>query len=96
MEPAGVQQLQNLISRIISLAVSLGFVAFFIMLIFNGFVYLTSSGKPDKLKNASEGLIWAFLGLIFLAVAWLVLLLVKSFTGLDVTKFCIGFKPFCE
>lgn len=93
--PAGLTQLQELINRIISISVYFGFLAFFIMLIYNGFIFLTSSGKPEKIKNANEGMVWAFLGLIFLAVAWLILLLIKTFTGVDVVNFCLGFKPFC-
>lgn len=93
--PAGLTQLQELVNRIIAISVYFGFFAFFIMLIWNGFMYLTSSGKPEKIKNANEGMIWAFLGLIFLAVAWLILLLIKTFTGVNVVSFCLGFKPFC-
>lgn len=90
-EPAGVVQLVDLIKRILSLSVNLAFVAFLLMLLWNGIWYLTSSGKSERIKKATEGVIWALLGLIFVAVAWLVLLLIKTFTGVDVTGFCFGF-----
>lgn len=94
-EPAGVNQLQGMFERIINLSVGLAFIALVIMLTVGGIRYLTSGGEKNQLQAAGQTLTWALLGMIFLVLAWLILKLVEAFTGVPVTKFCIGFPPFC-
>ncbi len=91
MDPAGVLQLQQLITRIINLAAALAFLALLVMFIYAGFKYLTSNGDPKALQSAHQTVIWAVLGVIFLVLAWLILKLIEAFTGVQVTQFCIGF-----
>lgn len=93
--PAGAQQLQELFIRIINLSAGLGFVIILIMLIVTAIKYLVSGGEPKALSSANNSLTWTLLGLVFLVLAWLVLRLVESFTGVPLTNFCLGFKPFC-
>lgn len=88
---AGVGQLQELFQRIINLSVGLAFIVLTIMLVVGGIRYLTSGGDPKALSSASTTLTWALLGMFFLVIAWLILLLIKAFTGVDVTIFCISF-----
>lgn len=94
--PAGVQQLQELFIRIINLSAGLGFVVILIMLIVTAIKYLVSGGEPKALSSANNSLTWTLLGLVFLVLAWLVLRLVEAFTGVPLTNFCLGFKPFCS
>lgn len=94
-EPAGVLQLQELITRIINIVVALSFIALTVVLFYGGIRFIMSRGEPKNLEAAREMIIWAIFGIVFLALAWLILLLIKVFTGVEVTKFCIGFKPFC-
>lgn len=94
-DAAGLNQLQQLLQRIINLSVGAAFIALFIMLIVGGIKYLTSGGEPKPLSSANNTMTWAILGIIFLVIIWLILLLIKAFTGVDVTKFCLGFAPFC-
>lgn len=89
--PAGLLQLQELVQRIINLIVPAGFIVLLIMLIVGGFKYLTSGGEPKSISSASGTLTWALLGMLFLVLIWLLLKLIESFTGVEVTKFCIGF-----
>lgn len=89
---AGKEQLVKLFTRIINLSVEAAFLVLFIMLIVAGIKYLTSGGDPKAIGSASGTLTWALLGILFLAIAWLLLLLIKSLTGVDVTKFCLGFE----
>lgn len=93
--PAGLPQLQSLIDRFISISVPLAFVVLVIMLSIAGFKYLTSGGDPKGLGSASGTITWALLGMLFLVIIWLVLQLIQAFTGVNVTNFCLGFKPFC-
>lgn len=89
--PAGVLQLQDLVQRIINLSIEAAFIILTIMLVVAGIKFLTSGGEPKAISSASGTITWALLGMLFLAIGWLILLLIKAFTGVDVTHFCLGF-----
>lgn len=89
--PAGIEQLQQLVQRIMNISVGLAFMAVTVVLFYAGFKYLTSGGEPKALGQAASAITWALLGILFLAIAWLVLKLIAAFTGVDVTQFCLGF-----
>ena len=91
--PAGLQQIEELFTRIISIIAGLGFVALLVLLIWAGFKYLTSGGEQKAVAQAHQIVTWAFLGIVFMAVAWLVLQLIANFTGLKVTEFNIKILP---
>lgn len=89
MEPAGLDQIEQIFSRIISVAVGFGFVALLVLLISAGFKYLMSAGEPKAVQSAHQTVTWALLGVVFMAVAWIILQLIKVLTGIDVTIFNI-------
>lgn len=91
--PAGLDQLEAVVGQIISVIVGLGFIASLVMLVWAGFKYLTSGGEPKAVQQAHFTLTWALLGILFLAIAWLILLLIQTFTGVEVTSFNI--KTLC-
>lgn len=91
--PAGLQQLEDVFSNIVSVVVGLGFVAMLVLLTWSGFKFLTSGGEPKALQSARQATTWALMGLFFMVVAWLILQLIASFTGLKVTVFDI--KSLC-
>lgn len=91
LKPAGVTQLVNLFTRIINLAAEAAFTVLLIMLVYAGIKFLTSGGDPKAIGAASSTITWALLGILFMVIGWLFLLLIESFTGVNVTKFCIGF-----
>lgn len=94
-EPAGLQQLQALFQRILNISVASAFIVLTIMLLVAGFKFLTSGGEQKGLGSAQQTITWALLGILFLAISWLVLLLIEAFTGVKLTTFCLGFRPFC-
>lgn len=85
--PAGLQQIEDVFKNVISVVVGLGFMAMLVMLITAGIKYLTSGGEPKAIQAAHNTVTWALLGVIFMAIAWLILQLIKVFTGIDVTIF---------
>lgn len=88
---AGLPEIQNIFKQIVSISVTLAFIALVIVLVYGGVRYLTSGGDPKAIKPAGETITWALLGILFMVIAWLILLLIKSFTGLDIiTQFKIG------
>lgn len=93
VEPANLQTLETLIQSVIRISTGAGFVAMLVMLIFGGIKFLTSGGDSKAVQSATMTITWALLGILFLVIAWLILLLIKAFTGVDVTVFSL--KTFC-
>lgn len=86
-DAAGLQQLEDVFSKIISVVVGLGFVAMLVWLVMAGFKFLTSGGEPKALQSARQAATWALMGLFFMVIAWLILQLIANFTGLKLTTF---------
>ncbi len=86
-DPAGLNEIEALFGNIISVMVGLGFIAMLVLIIMAGFKYLTSGGEPKALQAAHHTLVWALLGIAFMAVAWIILQLIFNFTGINVTIF---------
>lgn len=91
--PAGLEQIEIMIGNIISLIVGIGFITLVILLVWAGIKYLTSGGEPKAVQSAHTVTTWALLGIVFMAIAWIVLQLVSGFTGIDLTTFNI--KALC-
>lgn len=92
--PAGLTEIEAVIGNVISVVVGLGFIALLILVLWSGFKFITSGGEPKTLQAARQTFAFAILGVLFMALAWLILLLIKNFTGLDVTAFNI--KTLCN
>jgi hypothetical protein len=88
--PAGIEQIEELFSRILRISVGLAFIALVFVLVLAGYKYLTSNGDAKNIQQASSTLSWAGIGIVMLAVAWVVLLIVEQFTGVKVTVFCLN------
>lgn len=88
-EAAGLNWIQDLIRRILQLSIGLAFVTLVVVLVTAGIKYLTSGGEAKALQSANMTVTWALLGMLILAVAWLVLLLIEAFTGLKLSIFDI-------
>ena len=87
--PAGLNEIEGTVGNVLSVVVGLGFIAMLMVLLVAGIKYLTSGGEPKALQAAHYTLSWAVLGLIFMAVAWIILQLIASFTGTPITVFNI-------
>lgn len=92
--PAGLDQFEQMVGSIISVFAGLGFIAMLVLLVWAGFKYLTSGGEPKAIQAAHAVTTWALLGVLFMAIAWLILQLIQSFTGINVTVFDI--KSLCD
>lgn len=92
-DAAGLAQFEQVFSSVISVIVGLGFMVLVVVLVFAGFKYLISGGEPKAIQAAHQTATWALLGIIFMAVAWIILQLIENFTGVKVTVFDI--KTLC-
>lgn len=90
-DPAGITQLQEIVQRLINVVVGLAFIVLTIVLVWAGIKFLTSTGDPKQIQQAYDVITWALIGMLLMALAWLILLLIEAFTGVKVTNFCLGF-----
>jgi hypothetical protein len=84
-----LQYLECIFGNAISyLLVIAGFV-FLAMLISGGFKYLTSGGDPKAVAGAQTTLTYAVFGMLVAILAYLMLVLIQTLTGANVTNFVI-------
>ncbi|MFA5532106.1 MAG: hypothetical protein WDA13_00715 [Candidatus Shapirobacteria bacterium] len=84
-----IKGFECLFFNILQIITTLAGLIFFFMFIIGGFKYLTSGGDPKKTATASSTLTMSIIGLVGVIVSWLILLLIKNLTGVDVTTFTI-------
>ncbi|OGM14712.1 hypothetical protein A3D84_00480 [Candidatus Woesebacteria bacterium RIFCSPHIGHO2_02_FULL_42_20] len=78
-----LKDLETVFGFLIQSVLALAGVVFFIMLIAGGFKFITSGGDPKKVAEAQGVLTWAVGGLVFIAIAYLILRLIAVFTGVN-------------
>jgi hypothetical protein len=76
---------QNIVTSILSFAG----IVLFILLIVGGFKYLTSGGNPESVASAQKTLTYAILGIVLIALSYLILVLIEYLTGANVTVFSV-------
>lgn len=76
-------------ASVINAALAFGGIVLFIMLLMGGFQYITAGGDPKGVEGAKKTLTYAIGGTILLALSFLILVLIREFTGVEVTNFQI-------
>lgn len=77
-------------TNVVQAVMALTGVGLFVMLVVGGFTFLLSGGDPKKLEAARGTLTNAVIGLVVIVCAFLIILTVSKFTGVDtVTQFTI-------
>lgn len=88
-EPPQLSALEGIFGNVVTSLLALGGVVLFLMLLSGGFKYLTSGGDPKSVEGAQKTLTYAIGGLVLLAGSYLILLIIQTITGADVTNFLI-------
>ncbi len=78
---SGTQQISNAAGDIVNIFSLIVGITAIIMIIFSGFRYITSGGDSGKVGNAKNGLVYAIIGLIVVALAQVIVHFVLSQTG---------------
>lgn len=81
--------LETIIQNILRIAVPLAGIALFVMLVWGGISYLISGGNPEAVKKAQGTITYAIAGIALMALAWIILAFIETFTGVPVTQFSI-------
>jgi len=84
--PAGdcahtIEGLGPIFVNIISILIPVGGIILFIMLVVGGFSMMTSSGDPRRAEGAKNTITYAILGVVVLALAFLIIQIIAAFTG---------------
>ncbi len=87
MDPPTLQNLEDVFANVIKIVLGIAGITFFILLLSSGFKFITSGGDPKALEGAKKTLTYAIGGLIVIILSYLILLLIKDITGIDVTIF---------
>ena len=86
---AQIYDLQTMIGSVISYALGFAGVVLFVLLIVGGFKFITSGGDPKAVEGAKKTLTSALAGLIIILISYLILVLIKNLTGVNVTNFSV-------
>lgn len=71
---ADLSSVMSLIEKVIQLALGLAGVFALVMFLYGGvFNYVFSFGNEEKIKKASQTMIWSFLGLVIIAASYTIL-----------------------
>jgi len=82
-----IKGFEAIFENIISVVLSLGAFALFIMLISSGIRFLTSGDDPKAAEGAKKAITTAITGIVLLVLSYLFLVFIEQFTGIEVTKF---------
>ena len=75
----GTNDISTLISNIINFLIILAIPITAILIVYAGFLYITSAGNDEKVKTAQKALIWAIIGFAIVLVASSVPIIIEKF-----------------
>ncbi len=86
---AKISDLESVIGNVIGYVLGFAGIVLFVLLILGGFKFITSGGDPKAVEGAKKTLTSALAGLAIILLAYLILVLIKNLTGVNVTNFSI-------
>ena len=85
---AGGGGFEGIVNNIISFLLPTGAIILFVMLLIGGIKYVSAGANPGNVEKARATITYAIIGIIILAMAYLILVLIGSFTGAtNITNF---------
>jgi len=82
----GVNDVTTLVGNIINFLIILAFPITAILIVYAGFLYITSAGNDEKVKTAQKALIWAIVGFAVVLVARSVPAIIEEFLSGESTS----------
>ena len=87
---ATIADLTTVFANVTSVVSTIAGFAVLIMLIKGGIGYITAQGDPKALMSARGTITWAFIGLVVILAAYLIIALIVGFVGIPgIGKFCL-------
>jgi hypothetical protein len=84
--PAPLTAIEDIFGSILGAAIPFAGIVLFIVLVIGGFQFITSGGDPKKAAAARNTLTYAIIGIVLLALAYLVIVIIAEFTGAEGIK----------
>lgn len=78
---ATLQGIEGAFENVIGALLAAAGIVLFIILITGGIKYITSGGDPKGIESAKMTLTYGIIGIVLVALAYLVLVLISEFTG---------------
>ncbi len=75
--------IDGLVNLLVSVLVFVALLVLLAMLMFAGFKILTGGGDPEKIQEGKNIATWAIVGMIFIAISYLIVNLVAYIVGVD-------------
>lgn len=86
---ATIKDLECIFGNVVKSALGFAGIVLFVILLSGGFKYITSGGDPKALEGAQKTITYAIGGLIVILLSYMILVLIKAITGVNVTDFKI-------
>jgi hypothetical protein len=84
LEGGQVSDAPGLVDAIIGIAVPLAVICVVVLVIYAGYILMSSQGNPDKLKEGKEILTNAIIGFLVILLSVAILLLISNSLGLGI------------
>lgn len=84
---AHISDFSCVFGNVVGVSISFAGIVLFVILLMGGFKYMTSGGDPKAVDAAQKTITYAILGLILILASYLILVLIRAITGVDVTNF---------
>jgi len=88
--PAPLSDLEVVFSKVVGVVLGFAGIVFFVLLILSGFKFMTAGGDPKALESAKKTLTYAIGGLVVILLSYLILVLIQTITGVNVTTFKVS------
>src|SRR4030042_1862328 len=86
---ATIKGFEWIFTNVVTMIIGFAGIALFLLLLLGGFKYMTSGGNPESVASAQKTITYALIGLIIIALAFLILIFIKTFTGANITTFTV-------
>lgn len=87
IEVATLQGFECIFINVVRVLTPLAGIAVFLTLVVGAFQFITAGGEAKQIQKARKTVTFAVFGLFLFIIIWFILLLIKTITGVDVTKF---------
>lgn len=87
--PASLSDLEIVFGNVVKVALGFAGIVLFVLLLFGGLKYITAGSDPKAAEGAQKTITFAIGGLILILLSYLILVLITTITGVDVTKFTV-------
>ena len=88
---AQLSDLPTYVGNVLEFMIPLIGMVSFIMILTGGFKILTSGGDSKGLEGGKQTITLAIVGIALAVISWLVLVIIKNVTGVNVTQFNFSF-----